>query len=130
MPRPKKCRKVCCLPPVSEFRAQGGIDRWVVLSVDEYEAIRLIDKEGFSQQECAGYMRIARTTVQSIYNTARSKIGHALAEGWDIRIEGGDYALCAGTEEKCACGGCRRHRGARSGTDKNPLCEAENPAEK
>ena len=64
MPRPRKCRKVCCLP---------DNDGFVPVNVDEYEAIRLIDREGFSQEQCGEYMRIARTTVQQIYAATRKK---------------------------------------------------------
>lgn len=110
MPRPKKCRKVCCLPKVNEFRPKNGNERRIVLTVDEYEAIRLIDKEGFSQEECAGYMRVARTTVQQIYNSAREKLAEALVSGIGIRIEGGEYSLCRGEETECGCGGCSAHR--------------------
>ncbi len=113
MPRPRKCRKVCRLPKVREFRPLGGDQRSIVLTVDEYEAVRLIDREGFSQEECAGYMQVARTTVQQIYNTARTKLAQALVEGMGIRIEGGDYRVCDGTEKQCGCGGCKRHRMGR-----------------
>ena len=78
--------------------------------MDEYEAVRLIDNEGFSQEECSGYMSIARTTVQQIYDSARKKIARALVEGLPLKIEGGDYRLCDGKEEYCGCGGCRKHR--------------------
>lgn len=110
MPRPKKCRKVCKLPEVSEFRPLGDTKKYVTLTVDEYEAIRLIDREGFSQEECSGYMQVARTTVQQIYNTARTKIANALVEGTGIRICGGDYTVCDGNETHCGCGGCKKHR--------------------
>ena len=53
MPRPKKWRKVCCLPQSNEFRpvkCGGGQAQAVVLSVDEYETIRLIDHEGFPRR--------------------------------------------------------------------------------
>lgn len=72
--------------------------------------VRLIDKEGFSQEECAGYMQVARTTVQQIYNTARTKIADALVDGIGIRIDGGEYSICDGKEKHCGCGGCQRHR--------------------
>ena len=110
MARPIKCRKVCRLPDVNEFRPAGGKSRCVILTVDEYETIRLIDREGFSQEECAGFMQIARTTVQQIYNSARFKIAEALVDGTGIRIEGGSYTLCDGSEKQCRCGGCSKHR--------------------
>ena len=112
MPRPRKCRRVCRLPDNTGFRpVRCAPDApTVILTVDEYEALRLIDKEGFSQEECGAYMRIARTTVQQIYTVARKKLAEALVEGLPLRIEGGEYQLCDGTEEYCGCGGCRRHR--------------------
>lgn len=84
-------------------------DPAVVLNVDEYEAIRLIDRQGFSQEECSAYMQVARTTVQMIYNSARKKLAAALVDGLPLRIEGGSYQLCDGKEEACGCGGCRKH---------------------
>ncbi len=112
MPRPKKCRKVCQMPGAQEFcptdKKTCGVA--VVLTVDEYEAIRLIDYQGFSQEECGSYMQVARTTVQAIYTAARKKLAKALVEGRPFRIEGGDFQLCDGSEEFCGCGGCRRHR--------------------
>lgn len=108
MARPKKCRKVCRLPKVSEFHPLGNNNEYVTLTVDEYEAIRLIDKEGCSQEECAGYMQVARTTVQQIYNNARTKVADALVDGIGIRIDGGDYMICDGKEKQCVCCGCKR----------------------
>ena len=95
MPRPRKCRKVCCLPDNDGFvPVRGGEELTpIVLNVDEYEAIRLIDREGFSQEQCGEYMRIARTTVQQIYAAARKKLADALVEGLPLRIEGGDFTL-------------------------------------
>ena len=54
MPRPRKCRKVCCLPNNDGFvPVRGGEELTpIVLNVDEYESIRLIDREGFSQEQC------------------------------------------------------------------------------
>lgn len=109
MPRPKRCRKVCSLPRVYEFIPTGESVDFVVLTVDEYESIRLIDKQGFSQEDCAAYMQVARTTAQQIYNSARRKIAYALVDGKGLRIEGGNYRLCDGKEPFCSCGGCFRH---------------------
>ncbi|MEG0272194.1 MAG: DUF134 domain-containing protein [Hydrogenoanaerobacterium sp.] len=112
MARPKKWRKVCCMPRSTEFAPVGTdfcINDAVVMPVDEYEAIRLIDHEGFTQEECAAYMKIARTTVQQIYNDARKKLSVALVDGKPLIISGGEYRLCDGAEAYCGCGGCRRH---------------------
>ena len=54
MPRPKKYRNVCALPQTLSFAPEGTSDyaEAVILTVEEYEAIRLIDKEGLSQEQC------------------------------------------------------------------------------
>lgn len=109
MPRPKRSRKVCSLPLVCEFAPIGQNTDFVVMTVDEYESIRLIDKQGFSQEECAGYMQVARTTAQHIYNSARKKMASALVSGMGLRIEGGNFQLCDGKEPYCGFGGCKRH---------------------
>lgn len=112
MPRPRKCRKVCSLPKISEFSPCGRIKKnaeIVIMTVDEYEAVRLIDYQNFSQEECSVYMKIARTTAQQIYNNARKKMAKAIVEGLPLKIEGGDYQLCDGEELYCGCGGCQRH---------------------
>lgn len=112
MPRPRKCRKVCQIPEVREFKPVGekSSQSAIILSVDEYEAIRLIDKQGFSQEECGKYMQIARTTVQLIYDSARKKLAEALVNGLSLKIEGGSFRLCDGKEDFCGCGGCKKHR--------------------
>lgn len=112
MPRPKKCRRVCSLPPSPIFLpADGGAQKQpVILTVDEYETVRLIDKEGLSQEACGTYMEIARASAQLIYASARKKIASALVDGLPLKIEGGDYRLCSGAESSCDFGGCGRHR--------------------
>lgn len=112
MPRPRKCRKVCQMPRSLEFRPVDGNKEKekIILTVDEYEAIRLIDKQGFSQEECSTYMKVSRATVQMIYNSARKKLAEALVSARSLRIQGGDYQLCDGEEEFCDCGGCKKHR--------------------
>ena len=110
MSRPRKCRKVCCLPEITEFVPVGGgrCCAPVVMTVDEYEAIRLIDREGYSQEDCGDYMGIARTTVQQIYTSAREKLAAVLVDGRPLLIQGGSYRLCDGKEAGRGCGGCRK----------------------
>lgn len=103
MPRPRKCRKVCRLPDNDGFLPlrPGEAREPIILNVDEYETLRLIDREGFSQEECGAYMHVARATVQQIYTNARKKLADALVEGRPFRISGGDYRLCDGNETHC-----------------------------
>jgi len=113
MPRPRKWRKVCCLPESNRF---GPLDlppnaeNFVHMTVDEYETIRLIDLEGMNQEECAKQMNIARTTVQGIYNEARKKLAESLVNGKVLRIEGGEYQLCNSDQTSCGRGSCHRRR--------------------
>lgn len=109
MPRPRKCRKVCRLPIANSFISNAETDESVVLTVDEYECLRLVDHQGFSQEECAEYMQVSRATAQLICDRARKKLASALVCGYSIRIEGGDYRICDGEEESCRCGGCEKH---------------------
>jgi hypothetical protein len=83
------------------------------MTVDEYETIRLIDLDGFTQEECANQMNISRTTVQGIYDEARRKLAESLVNGKVLWIEGGEYQLCDGNGNGCGRGGCRRHRCGR-----------------
>lgn len=97
MPRPKKCRRICALPRCSSFGPlEGAADGRVEMAVEEYEAIRLIDLLGCTQEECAAQMGVARSTVQQVYDTARRRLAQALVEGRRLHISGGDYVLCPG----------------------------------
>ena len=62
MPRPHKCRRVCALPQDAGFLPVDGEDKSpVCLCVDEYEAIRLMDLEGLTQEQCALQMEVSRS---------------------------------------------------------------------
>lgn len=112
MPRKVKCRKVCHYPQTLEFLPQNNNAEQepIVLTVDEYETIRLIDRRGMSQEQCAAFMQIARTTVQRIYETARKKLADFVVEGRPLRIEGGDFRLCNGSSIGCGCVDCFKQK--------------------
>ena len=59
----------------------------VLLSMDEYEAIRLADLEGLYQEEAAIKMQISRQTFGRIITEAHKKIAEALINGKAIKIE-------------------------------------------
>ena len=72
MPRPVKCRKVCYFPNVLEFFPADDTEKKtpIVLTVDEYETIRLLDKKGY---------------YNGIYELARKK--KQMRSLMDIRLE-------------------------------------------
>ena len=108
--RPRKCRRVCDYPRTLAFSPEesGACQPPVILTVDEYETIRLIDREGLSQEQCGEQMQVARTTVQQIYASARKKLADVLVDGLPLRIEGGDVALCGGGNPGCS--GCYKQK--------------------
>ena len=111
MARPEREKRICREPLYERF-APVGIQSEkapITISLEEYEAIRRIDLEGASREECASYLDIARTTAQDIYNSARSKIAEALIHGRELRIEGGKFRLCDGS---AGCRPCRRSKTA------------------
>ena len=113
MARPRKGRRVCCMPGYSRFGPlkEGEADKRVIeMTVDEFEAVRLIDLEGFSQEECARHMEVARTTAQAIYNSARVKLAECLVRGMDLSISGGSYVLMDEGVPGCRCGQCHKRR--------------------
>ena len=113
MPRPRKCRKVCCLPKSNLFgpvNTSNIHEEFIIMTVDEYETIRLMDKEGMTQEECAEKMKVARTTVQRIYNDARLKLAKSLVDGHILKIEGGDYKLCGEHEPLCGYSRCNKQK--------------------
>jgi predicted DNA-binding protein (UPF0251 family) len=96
MPKPKKDRFVLQPPSVVYFKPQGipmfQLEQ-VVVGVDEYEALRLVDLEGLQQQEAAERMKISRATCARILEDAHRKVADALTTGKAIRIEGGNFVL-------------------------------------
>ena len=108
MPRPQRCRRICGLPRVGAFGPQEGrAEAPIVLTLDEYEVIRLVDLEEKTQGACAAQMDVSRSTVQEIYESARKKIAACLVYGRPMVIRGGNYRLCGGRERGCGQG-CRQ----------------------
>ncbi len=96
MPRPRRCRRVWFEPNVNYFKPAGiglrNIDE-AVLTVDEFEAVRLKDLEGMDQEEAAKKMNISQPTFHRLLLEARKKIADAIVNGKAIKIYGGNYTL-------------------------------------
>lgn len=90
--RPKKTRWIKCEPKERCFRPLCkpiGKLKGAVLTMDEFEAVRLADLEKLPQEEVAKRMKIHRSTVSRIISAAHQKIADALVNIKSIKIEGG-----------------------------------------
>lgn len=107
MARPNKPRRVCRMPACTHFYAghtgSPQCQQGLLLSVEEYEVVRLLDYQGLTQQEAAAQMGAGRTTIQALYTQARRKLARFLVEGFPLTIAGGSYQLCPSPQ------GCLNH---------------------
>lgn len=96
MTRPIKPRRVRFNPEVTYFKPQGiplTILEEISLTVDELEAIRLVDFESLDQIQAAEQMKISQPTLARIIDRAHNKIAEALVIGKSIRVRGGEIAM-------------------------------------
>ena len=96
MPRTTKCRRIYGFPDYYSFiPEEADVSRieTITLSLDEFETIRLLDHEGLNQEECAARMGVARTTVTSMYESARKKLISTIVEGKRLCIAGGNIKI-------------------------------------
>jgi len=129
MARPSRCRRICTEPAYDSFCPEGiSGEPQIVLTLDEYEVIRLIDLELLTHEQCAKRMDISRTTVTEIYESARHKLADCIVNGRPLVITGGNYRLCDGSavcycqknlQEGARHGFRMRCAGERSRTDEN-----------
>lgn len=109
MPRPQRCRRICEEPSYRSFCPNGiCADDIVTLGMDEFEAIRLVDLEGKTHEQCAKQMDISRTTVTEIYEHARYKLADCIVNGKQLTIGGGNYRFCDGSAAAVCGKRCRR----------------------
>ncbi len=106
MPRPKQMRTIAHAPSMKGFKPFGIPMRKsgnVVLLFEEYEAVRLLDYMGLTQEQGAIEMNVSRPTFTRIYEKARRTIAQAFVEGKAIVIDGGNYQTrdCCRKCERC-----------------------------
>jgi len=132
MPRPCCRRRISAEPLRPVFRPVGaraaGLPE-VVLTLDEFEALRLVDLLGLYQEEAAAQMQVSRPTAGRVLERARRKIADALVHGKILRIEGGVVERSAEIPPECprchcpiapgekpvaSCPHCHRRRAGRA----------------
>jgi len=104
MARPKCCRNIWRTPERCYFEPRGitGPElEEVTLSLDEFEAVRLADFNGFYQEDAAGRMNISRQTFGRIIESAHKKIADSLVNGKALKIEGGEIAIKGKRHLRC-----------------------------
>jgi len=96
MARPTKCRSVEAIPGVSIFKPDGvpleHLDE-VQLTLEGFNALRLIDIVGLNQTDAAARMAVSRQTFGRILAAARRIVAGAVVNGRALRIEGGNYVV-------------------------------------
>ena len=104
MARPRNCRRVGSMPESNYFKPRGiplSMLEEVVLTVDEFEAIRLADLEGLYQEEAAEKMKVSRPTFGRIIDSAHKKVAEALVKGKALKIEGGEFEMASMRKFRC-----------------------------
>jgi uncharacterized protein len=104
MVRPKRCRRIASMPGSSLFKPAGipacSLSE-VIVTVDEFEALRLADYEGLYQEQAAERMGVSRQTFGRIVEAAHKKVAQALVEGLALRIEGGEIEMAEMRSFEC-----------------------------
>jgi predicted DNA-binding protein (UPF0251 family) len=99
--RPKCPRRVEQTPDVTYFKPRGVSleDLEVVsLTIEELEALRLMDVEGLKQEDAAYRVGVSRRAFWEDLKAARMKVALALTTGKAIEIKGGNYIRTEGTD--------------------------------
>ena len=90
MPRPRLRRRIRGRPNSSYFKPVGiplNTLNEVALTMDEFEAMRLIDFQEIEQEQAAAKMQISQPTLSRILKSARKKISDAVINGKAIKID-------------------------------------------
>jgi predicted DNA-binding protein (UPF0251 family) len=99
----------------------------VILSMDEFEAIRLADFDGLYHDKAAEQMNVSRQTFGRIIEAARHKVAQVLVKGLALRIEGGEIEMAETRTFKCMK--CQHTWNVPFGTGRPAICPACNDAD-
>lgn len=83
------------MPTISQFSPRGKAGRpdEVELSIDQFEAVKLADFQGYNQSESAQIIGISRPSFGRVLRSARKIIADALVNGKIIRIRIGNVQV-------------------------------------
>jgi predicted DNA-binding protein (UPF0251 family) len=104
MVRPRKPRRIGYQPEEDSYNPSK--EDYIELGYEELEAIRLMDYQDLTQQEAADLMAVGRTTLQSIYKSARAKVARALVENISISYVDNECYKFYSSDDPC----CRKRR--------------------
>ncbi len=94
MPRPKRPRCISEKPMVKGFKPQGIQETGeIILTLEEFETVKLIDYENYDQAGVAAVMGVSRQTVGRILKAARFKIAQSLVTAKRLTVQGGCYEM-------------------------------------
>ena len=96
MPRPRLRRRISLKPNTTYFKPAGirFVDlKETIITLEEFEAIRLIDLKSTQQIKAAKQMHISQPTLSRLLISARKKLADAIINGKAIKIQGGMYKI-------------------------------------
>ncbi len=92
MPRPKRPRCISSRPMAKGFKPRGMQDTGeIILTLEEFETVRLIDYQGYDQAGVAKVMKVSRQTVGRILKAARFKIAESLVTAKRLTVQDSCY---------------------------------------
>ncbi|MEA3288041.1 MAG: DUF134 domain-containing protein [Candidatus Marinimicrobia bacterium] len=105
-------RRIASPPRFSNFKPSGvpriSLEQ-IVITIDEYEAFRLADHQGLDHLQASIQMDISRPTFSRLIEKARTKIAHAIIDGLELLIEGGNIDFSQGMHRCRDCGEEQTH---------------------
>lgn len=88
--RKRKMRMIGVIPEVRHFYPalppMGQPKPPIFMTYEEFEALRLVDHEGLTQEEAGKRMGVSRGTVWRALSSARKKVAQMLVEGRELVI--------------------------------------------
>ena len=88
--RKRKMRMIGFIPQVRHFYPAlpplGQPKPPIFMTYEEFEALRLVDYEGLTQEEAGKRMGVSRGTVWRALSSARKKVAQMIVEGRELII--------------------------------------------